>query len=259
MKARKRFGQNFLHDNNVIQRIIDAVNPLAADTLFEIGPGHGALTALLSEASPDLTVVEIDRDLAENIRTRYPSITLIISDILKFDFASWQPAKPARVIGNLPYNISTPLLFRLFSTLEKVQDMHFMLQLEVVNRLAAEHSTPDYGRLSVMSQYYCNIDKLFEVPSTAFTPAPKVTSAIVRMLPKKNPLKASDEVLFSELVTAAFGQRRKTIRNSLKPFADSETLLEAGIEPSLRPENLSLEQFINCANLLTEKSAKNSS
>lgn len=255
MKARKRFGQNFLHDNNVIQRIIDSINPLATDSLFEIGPGHGALTAMLFPASPDLTVVEIDRDLAANLQKLYPSIDLIISDILKFDFASWQPAKPARVIGNLPYNISTPLLFRLFTTLEKVQDMHFMLQLEVVNRLAAEHSTSDYGRLSVMSQYYCDIEKLFEVPATAFIPAPKVTSAIVRLVPKKNPLKASNEVLFGEIVTAAFGQRRKTIRNSLKPFADSDTLLEAGIEPGLRPENLSLEQFINCANLLTEKSS----
>ena len=251
MKARKRFGQNFLHDNNVINRIIDSIAPNASDAIFEIGPGHGALTALLANATDDLTVVEIDRDLAANIARLYPDITLIVSDILKYEFGDWQPTKPARVVGNLPYNISTPLLFRLFTTLDKIDDMHFMLQLEVVNRLAAAHSTQDYGRLSVMSQYYCDIEKLFEVPPTAFTPAPKVTSAIVKLIPKKNPIKARDENLFSAIVTAAFGQRRKTIRNSLKPYADSDMLVEAGIDPGIRPENVSLRQFIDFANLVS--------
>jgi len=259
MKARKRFGQNFLHDSNVILNIIDAVAPARTDTIFEIGPGHGALTASLAEHAADVTVVEIDRDLAAKIRTLYPDLKIVVSDILKFDFASWQPAKPARVIGNLPYNISTPLLFRLFTTLNKIQDMHFMLQLEVVNRLAAAPSTSDYGRLSVMSQYYCDIEKLFEVPATAFTPAPRVTSAIVRLTPKLHPSKASDELLFSDIVSAAFGQRRKTIRNSLKPYADTDTLIQAGIEPGERPENLTLQQFINCANLLSSQSGNTAS
>ncbi len=256
MKARKRFGQNFLHDNNVINKIIDSISPKTTDTVFEIGPGHGALTSLLANASEDLTVVEIDRDLAENIRRLYPQINLVVSDILKYDFDTWQPVQPARVVGNLPYNISTPLLFRLFTTLNKIKDMHFMLQLEVVNRLAAAPSSSDYGRLSIMSQYYCDIEKLFEVPPTAFVPAPKVTSAIVRLVPKQNPVRATDEKLFSEIVTAAFGQRRKTIRNSLKPFMDSEMLQEAGIDPGIRPEKVSLEQFVSVANLLSNLSDK---
>jgi 16S rRNA (adenine1518-N6/adenine1519-N6)-dimethyltransferase len=165
------------------------------------------------------------------------------------------PTQPARVVGNLPYNISTPLLFRLFTTLEKINDMHFMLQLEVVNRLAAAPASADYGRLSIMSQYHCEIEKLFEVPPTAFIPAPKVTSAIVRLRPKKNPIKATDEKLFSEIVSAAFGQRRKTIRNSLKPFMSSEELEKAGIDPAIRPEKVSLNQFIDAANLVSKTSS----
>ncbi|MDC0995877.1 MAG: 16S rRNA (adenine(1518)-N(6)/adenine(1519)-N(6))-dimethyltransferase RsmA [Pseudomonadales bacterium] len=255
MKARKRFGQNFLHDSNVIHKIIEAISPKSTDTIFEIGPGHGALTSMLDQATADLTVVEIDRDLAANISNFYPQINLVISDILKYDFGAWQPAQPARVVGNLPYNISTPLLFRLFTTLEKISDMHFMLQLEVVNRLAAAPASSDYGRLSIMSQYHCEIEKLFEVPPTAFIPAPKVTSAIVRLRPKKNPVKATDEKLFSEIVSAAFGQRRKTIRNSLKPFMSSEQLEKAGIDPGIRPEKVSLNQFIDAANLVSKTSS----
>ena len=255
MKARKRFGQNFLHDSNVIHKIIEAISPKPTDTIFEIGPGHGALTSKLDQATADLTVVEIDRDLAANISNLYPQINLVISDILKFDFGAWQPTQPARVVGNLPYNISTPLLFRLFTTLEKISDMHFMLQLEVVNRLAAAPASADYGRLSIMSQYHCEIEKLFEVPATAFIPAPKVTSAIVRLRPKQNPIKATDEKLFSEIVSAAFGQRRKTIRNSLKPFMSSEQLEKAGIDPGIRPEKVSLNQFIDAANLISKTSS----
>jgi 16S rRNA (adenine1518-N6/adenine1519-N6)-dimethyltransferase len=210
---------------------------------------------MLDQATADLTVVEIDRDLAANISNLYPQINLVISDILKFDFGAWQPTQPARVVGNLPYNISTPLLFRLFTTLEKINDMHFMLQLEVVNRLAAAPASADYGRLSIMSQYHCEIEKLFEVPPTAFIPAPKVTSAIVRLRPKKNPIKATDEKLFSEIVSAAFGQRRKTIRNSLKPFMSSEELEKAGIDPAIRPEKVSLNQFIDAANLVSKTSS----
>ena len=255
MKARKRFGQNFLHDSNVIHKIIEAISPKPTDTIFEIGPGHGALTSKLDQATADLTVVEIDRDLAANISNLYPQINLVISDILKYDFSAWQPTQPARVVGNLPYNISTPLLFRLFTTLEKISDMHFMLQLEVVNRLAAAPASADYGRLSIMSQYHCEIEKLFEVPATAFIPAPKVTSAIVRLRPKQNPIKATDEKLFSEIVSAAFGQRRKTIRNSLKPFMSSEELEKAGIDPGIRPEKVSLNQFIDAANLISKTSS----
>ena len=255
MKARKRFGQNFLHDSNVIHKIIEAISPKPTDTIFEIGPGHGALTSKLDQATADLTVVEIDRDLAANISNLYPQINLVISDILKYDFSAWQPTQPARVVGNLPYNISTPLLFRLFTTLEKISDMHFMLQVEVVNRLAAAPASADYGRLSIMSQYHCEIEKLFEVPPTAFIPAPKVTSAIVRLRPKKNPVKATDEKLFSEIVSAAFGQRRKTIRNSLKPIMSSEQLEKAGIDPGIRPEKVSLNQFIDAANLVSKTSS----
>ncbi len=258
MKARKRFGQNFLHDGNVINRIIDSISPKSTDTIFEIGPGHGALTAMLDQATNDLTVVEIDRDLAQNISYLYPQINLVISDILKYDFNAWQPSQPARVVGNLPYNISTPLLFKLFTTLKKISDMHFMLQLEVVDRLAAAPGSSDYGRLSVMSQYHCDIEKLFEVPATAFIPAPKVTSAIVRLEPKKNPVKATNEKLFGEIVTAAFGQRRKTIRNSLKPYMSSDLLEKADIDPGIRPEKVSLEQFINAANLVSKTTSAQS-
>ena len=223
---------------------------------LKLVPGHGALTSMLDRATADLTVVEIDRDLAKNISSLYPQIKLVISDILKFDFGAWQPTQPARVVGNLPYNISTPLLFRLFTTLEKINDMHFMLQLEVVNRLAATPSSSDYGRLSIMSQYHCEIEKLFEVPPSAFIPAPKVTSAIVRLKPKQNPIKATDEKLFTEIVSAAFGQRRKTIRNSLKPFMSSEQLKKAGIDPGIRPEKVSLNQFIDAANLVSKMSSR---
>ena len=181
MRARKRFGQNFLNDQLTIQRIIDAIRPSASDHILEIGPGHGALTKNLVASGCQLDVVEIDRDLAAELRQRYPGLNVIEADILKFDFNQIRGDRPLRVVGNLPYNISTPLLFMLFEKLDMIEDMYFMLQLEVVERMAAAASTSQYGRLSIMSQYFCAAEKLFDVPPSAFTPAPKVDSAVVHL------------------------------------------------------------------------------
>lgn len=250
MKARKRFGQNFLQDTGLINRIVTSISPTADDALIEIGPGRGAITQQLFAVCPNLKVIEIDRDLAHQLRLLYPTLDVIELDVLKQDFR--ELGQSLRVVGNLPYNISTPILFKLFDQLELIKDMFFMLQLEVVERLAATPGSSNYGRLSIMSQYHCHSELLFQVPPEAFVPRPKVTSAIVKLVPKENPRMAKDPSLFGKLVTQAFSMRRKTLRNSLKGFIKSaEIFNELDIDPKRRPETLTLDEFISLADAAT--------
>ena len=245
---RKRFGQHFLHDPWVLSRIVDAIAPQAGDALVEIGPGEGALTRPLLARIPSLTAVEIDRDLAAALVAEFPPerLRVIVADALDYDFSALPTG--LRVVGNLPYNVSTPLLFHLAAFADRVRDMHFMLQLEVVDRMAASHSTPAYGRLSVMLQRRFRIQRLFKVAPGAFRPPPKVESAVVRLTPlpaaEVVPL---DERLFGTVVTRAFGARRKTLRNALISLIDAEGLSALGIDPGLRPENVSPADYIRIA------------
>jgi 16S rRNA (adenine1518-N6/adenine1519-N6)-dimethyltransferase len=253
-KARKRFGQNFLSDANIIARIVDAINPQAGDHMVEIGPGQAALTLRLLERLDSLDVIEIDRDLVtrlESLCEQYPGLTIHSADALRFDYRSLQTdRKKLRVVGNLPYNISTPLLFHLLEQADIIEDMHFMLQKEVVERMAAQPGGGDYGRLSIMVQYRCQVDNLFRVPPTAFRPSPKVDSAIVRLVPHTElPHPARDEKRLAQLVNHAFTQRRKTLRKSLKSFIPAEKIEAAGIDPMRRPETLSIAEFVTLANI----------
>ncbi|MBU3020974.1 16S rRNA (adenine(1518)-N(6)/adenine(1519)-N(6))-dimethyltransferase RsmA [Aestuariibacter sp. A3R04] len=255
--ARKRFGQNFLHDDYVIGNIVSAINPQDGENLVEIGPGLGALTDPVCEEVSKLTVVELDRDLAERLR-HHPfhgkKLTVIERDALKLDFSSLladlpNPMGKLRVFGNLPYNISTPLMFHLFSFASIVQDMHFMLQKEVVNRLAAGPGSKSYGRLSVMAQYYCAVVPVLHVPPGAFKPPPKVDSAVVKLIPHPAPpVEVSSVKLLEKVCAAAFNQRRKTIRNSLSEWVSEEELTAVGLSPTARAETLSLEDFAAVAN-----------
>ncbi|MBD3894849.1 16S rRNA (adenine(1518)-N(6)/adenine(1519)-N(6))-dimethyltransferase RsmA [Halomonas sp. ML-15] len=260
-RARKRFGQNFLRDPGIISRIVRAIAPREGDRLVEIGPGQGALTEPLLEAADGrLEVIELDRDLIPGLRVQffnYPQFTIHEGDALKFDFAALKAdGPPLRVVGNLPYNISTPLIVHLLEQREAIADMHFMLQKEVVERLAASPGGPDWGRLSVMAQYRCRVDSLFTVPPEAFVPRPKVDSAIVRLTPHAElPHPARDERLLFEVVREAFGQRRKTLRNNLKGRIAAETLTTLEIDPARRPQTLQLEEFVRIANHLAEVSA----
>ena len=256
-RARKRFGQNFLQDEHIISRIVDAIKPDEGQVLIEIGPGLGAITAPLLARSGKLTVVEIDRDLAAGLRARYcthEGFTLIESDVLKVDFSTLcQGQRCLRILGNLPYNISTPLLFHLLQYRDLISDMVFMLQLEVVERLAAGPGNPDYGRLSIMMQYHCRVEKLFRVPPHAFNPQPKVESAIVRLTPWATlPCPVNNYALFEQLVRQAFSQRRKTIRNTLKHWLDNTALEKLPVDLSLRPENLSLADYARIADILDQ-------
>ncbi len=252
---RKRFGQNFLVSQAVIDRIVAAIAPRPGDRLVEIGPGLGALTAPLMERLGHLDVVEIDRDLIARLSRRFPPERLTIheGDVLKFDFASLAESSSAglRVVGNLPYNISTPLLFHLAQVAPLLRDLHFMLQREVVMRMVAPPGNGDYGRLSVMLQYRFEMEHLFDVPAEAFDPAPKVDSAIVRMIPRPvAALAAADEALFARVVSAAFGQRRKMLRNTLRGLIDAAQLEGLGISPSARAEELGVADFVRIANYL---------
>jgi len=251
-KARKRFGQNFLHDQVIIQRLVNAINPQASDNLVEIGPGQGALTAPLLAKVDHLNAVELDRDLVPYLREQlsHQGLTVHEADALKFDFRQLLNDKPLRIVGNLPYNISTPLLFHLLSYQQKIQDMHFMLQLEVVDRLAAMPGSKTYGRLSVITQYYCNITKLFNVPPGSFNPPPKVMSAIVRLVPTTQAIPAVNPALFEFVVRISFAQRRKTLRNNLKQILSTEQLDSLTIDLTRRPEQLSLLEFIELSNTL---------
>ena len=252
-RARKRFGQNFLRDLGIISRIIRAIGPREGDRLVEIGPGQGALTAPLLEATGKLEVIELDRDLIPGLRVQffnYPEFVIHEGDALKFDFAELKGDGPAlRVVGNLPYNISTPLIVHLLSMGSAIADMHFMPQKEAVERLAAEPGSTDWGRLSVMAQYYCQVDHLFIVPPEAFVPRPKVDSAIVRLTPHEHlPHTADDPTLLFELVKLAFGQRRKTLRNNLKGRVSADTLEALGIDPARRPQTLTVAEYVAIAN-----------
>jgi 16S rRNA (adenine1518-N6/adenine1519-N6)-dimethyltransferase len=252
--AKKRFGQNFLTDQAIISNLVDAINPLPNQIVVEIGPGLGALTKPLLKKIHHLHVVEIDRDIVSWMQHEYANNTITIHnvDALKFDFASL--GKDIRVVGNLPYNISTPILFHLLDNLAHIKDMHFMLQKEVVERMVALASTPEYGRLSVMLQYHLGMEYLITVPAEAFEPAPKVESAFVRCVPHPiKPYVANDYGLFAKIVLAAFGQRRKTIRNTLKDFLSDEDFTEIKISSQFRAENLSVKNFVDICNYIDNK------
>jgi len=238
-QAKKRFGQNFLVDEQIIADIIRVIRPVLDDYMVEIGPGLGALTRPLITVLNALHVVEIDRDIIARLKTDYPQQKIIIheGDALKFDLA--ELPEPIRIVGNLPYNISSPLLFHFADYAARITDMHFMLQNEVVERMVAEPSTPEYGRLSVMLQYRFYMEKLLDVPPESFRPAPKVNSAIVRMIPiPPKDIQVKDEKLFAEIVMAAFGQRRKTLRNTLRGYISEADFEQLGINAQLRVENL---------------------
>jgi 16S rRNA (adenine1518-N6/adenine1519-N6)-dimethyltransferase len=262
-RPRKRFGQNFLHDASVIDRIAAAVHPQADQHLVEIGPGQGALTAALIDSCRMLDVIELDRDLVPGLLASFshqPGFSLHNADALNFDFAALlerAASEPGsgnqrlRVVGNLPYNISTPLIFKLLENSSIIQDMHFMLQLEVVQRLAASPGNKHWGRLGIMAQYQCRVEHLFDVPPHAFSPAPKVQSAIVRLTPwPVSPWPQCSAPLLRKLVKAAFAQRRKTLRNNLKEIIDSTQLAALGIDPGARAETLQLTQFIEITNTI---------
>ena len=253
-RPRKRFGQNFLADPHYVRKIVDAVDPKPGDNLVEIGPGLGALTGALIARAGRIAAIEIDRDLASRLRERFPPdrLTLHEMDALAFDFATLGDA--LRVVGNLPYNISSPLLFHLASYESRLRDIHVMLQREVVARMTAVPGTPDYGRLSVMLQVRFRVTRLFTVPAGAFRPAPKVESAVVRLMPLREQRPCiADEALFARIVAAAFGQRRKTLRNTLAALASEAQLRAAGIDSSLRGEALAVADFVLLANSLAEK------
>lgn len=255
--AKKRFGQNFLTDQGVINSLVEAIAPQAPDLMVEIGPGLGALTKPLLQKLKQLHVVEVDRDIiawmqAEYAKPAYAQSNIRIhnADALKFDFSSL--GQGLRVTGNLPYNISTPILFHLLANVSHISDMHFMLQKEVVERMVAQASTPAYGRLSVMLQYHLQMDYLITVPPGAFEPAPKVESAFVRCVPHATlPFIAKDEAVFAKVVLAAFSQRRKTLRNTLKGLLADEGFSALNIDSQQRAENLSVADFVAIANYLS--------
>ena len=254
--ARKRFGQNFLVDQQVIADIVNAVAPQRTDCVVEIGPGLGALTDPLLQRLNHLHVVEIDRDIIARLKQRYAPEKLSIheGDALAFDFAQLLPPSGGKlhIVGNLPYNISTPLLFHLADYSEQVHEMHFMLQKEVVERMVAEPGTADFGRLSVMLQYRFVMDWLLDVPPESFDPAPKVESAVVRLIPRPpEELRVRDAARFSALVAAAFAQRRKMLRNNLKGILDDAAFAALGILPTARAEDLSVGDYIRIANSLS--------
>ena len=255
-RARKRFGQNFLTDHGIINRIARSIRPKPDDHLVEIGPGQGALTEELLIAGARLDAIELDRDLVPILQGKFSQLEhfhLHQGDALNFDFASLQQSnEQLRVVGNLPYNISTPLIFHLLSHQHLIKDMHFMLQLEVVERMAAQPKGKNYGRLGVMCQYYCQVDMLFEVPPESFDPRPKVQSAIVRLSPHKtlpHPAKNIDKL--DTILRTAFTMRRKTLRNSLKQLFNEQQLQDLGINPAARPETLSLEDFVRMSNAIS--------
>lgn len=250
-RARKRFGQHFLHDAGVIERIVSAIDPAPGDALIEIGPGRGALTAGLLERTERLRAIEIDRDLAELLRRRFPtpSLELIEADVLDVDFTALRgDGAPLRVVGNLPYNISTPLVFHLLEHRASIRDMHFMLQREVVERMAATPGSRIYGRLTVMLAPWMDVQPLFAVAPGSFRPVPRVESLVVRLVPLAEPrFDIGPPQRFERLVRAAFSQRRKTLRNALKSLVDPAVFERLGIDPGARPERLDPARFADLA------------
>lgn len=255
-RARKRFGQHFLVDPGIIDAIVRAINATGDDVVVEIGPGQGAITDALAATGCELHVVELDRDLAAALRSRYantPNVSVHEADALQFDFASI--GKPLRIVGNLPYNISTPLLFHLLGFRDRVLDMHFMLQKEVVERMAAEPGSKAYGRLGIMLGCHLGVEALFDVPPESFDPPPEVNSAVVRLDPlPPDRFRIDDEAALSALVARAFMQRRKTLRNALKGEADAEDFAAVGIDPGLRPEQVAIDDYVELSNHLLSKS-----
>lgn len=261
--ARKRFGQNFLHDTHVIQNIVAAICPQKDQFLLEIGPGLGALTEPVAEQIDRLTVLELDRDLAERLRHNpflHQKLNVIETDAMLFDFAQLyaseklaEEQQKIRVFGNLPYNISTPLMFHLFKFCDIIQDMHFMLQKEVVKRLCAAPNSKAYGRLTIMTQYFCQVMPVLEVPPSAFKPAPKVDSAVVRLIPHQQLPHAVKDLYWLNRVTAqAFNQRRKTLRNALSTLISPENLTALSIDLNGRAENLSIADYARLADWLAD-------
>ena len=258
-RARKRFGQNFLHDAGVIHRILRSIHARQTDHLLEIGPGQGAITEGLLGSGARLDVIELDQDLVPLLRLRFglnPQFSLHQGDALKFDFSTLiqQPGDKLRVVGNLPYNISTPLIFHLLAHADSIEDMHFMLQKEVVKRMAAGPGGGDWGRLSIMVQYFCRVEHLFDVGPGAFNPPPKVDSAIVRLVPHAElPHPAKDHRMLERVVREAFNMRRKTLRNTLKQLMSNEQIEAAGVDGSKRPEQLDLAAFVRLADQLASQ------
>ncbi|AIN47485.1 16S rRNA (adenine(1518)-N(6)/adenine(1519)-N(6))-dimethyltransferase RsmA [Candidatus Palibaumannia cicadellinicola] len=256
---RKCFGQHFLQDSDIIESIVAAIDPKLGQAIVEIGPGLGALTKLVAEYIDTMTVIELDRYLAARLASHpvmQQKLNIMQQDAMKVNFADLSKSlgHPLRIFGNLPYNISTPLIFCLFRYLDVIHDMHFMLQKEVVNRLIANPNNKTYGRLSVIAQYYCQINLVLEVPPGSFRPAPKVESAVVRLVPYDTPpYLVKDINQLSTLTRLAFNQRRKTIRNSLGNLFSVEQLLKQGFMTTLRAENLSVEQYCSLANVLAER------
>jgi 16S rRNA (adenine1518-N6/adenine1519-N6)-dimethyltransferase len=250
MKPRKRFGQHFLTDPDVIDNILDALCPGKDDHVIEIGPGRGALTRGLAGSDVRLTLIEIDRDLACELEVTYPHAEVICADALGLDFSELAAGTRLRIIGNLPYNISTPLLFHLYRHLGSIHDMTFMLQEEVVDRICAQPDSAAYGRLTIMSQYYCEGEKLFTVPPTAFAPPPKVMSAIISLTPASKLPRAKDDACLAEVVMAAFSARRKTLRNALGKLLTASEISNIDIDPRVRPAELSPGEYLRCADAL---------
>jgi len=253
-KARKRFGQNFLTDPMVIQKIVDSIAPAPDQLVMEIGPGQAAITRPLAESGAELHLVEIDRDLAGRLEREFhhsPNVRLHVGDVLEMDFGEISGGRPFRLVGNLPYNISTPLLFHVLQWSDLLIDMHFMLQQEVVKRMAAVPGNKAWGRLSIMCQYRCEIVPLFTVRAESFTPVPKVQSGIVRLIPHREPpVRVNSFDAFQRLVTQAFSMRRKTLRNSLRGLLSASVIESAGIDPGVRAETLSLQQFADLSLLM---------
>ncbi|GKT12669.1 MAG: 16S rRNA (adenine1518-N6/adenine1519-N6)-dimethyltransferase [Thiomicrorhabdus sp.] len=254
-KHKKQFGQNFLNNGRIIDQIVASIRPRPDDHLVEIGPGEAALTAPLIDIVKKMDIIEIDNDLIGPLKIKFatkPAFNLHHTDALKFDYAALlsESEQPLRVVGNLPYNISSPLMFHLLKYADQISDMHFMLQKEVVDRITANPGIKAYGRLSVMIQYACETEYLFTVGPENFTPPPKVDSAIIRLIPHKTkPFIADNEKAFSDVVRQAFSQKRKTLRNTMKGWLDSEQIESCGIEPSARAETIPVEGFVKMANL----------
>jgi 16S rRNA (adenine1518-N6/adenine1519-N6)-dimethyltransferase len=254
--ARKRFGQNFLHDHRIIDSMIASIEAKPNEHWVEIGPGQGALTEPLLKQGVQLDVVELDRDLVTLLKDRFKQherLQIHSADALRFDFSTLAGDGKLRVIGNLPYNISTPLMFHILDNSAYIQDMFFMLQKEVVQRICAQPNSKQYGRLSVMMQYYCATEWLFDVPPESFDPIPKVMSAIVRLMPHTEPpVQVNELAKLNTVVTHAFSQRRKTLRNSLKKLIDEQTIIALGIDPTARAETISLSDFAKLSNTLVD-------
>ncbi|MEQ1512627.1 MAG: 16S rRNA (adenine(1518)-N(6)/adenine(1519)-N(6))-dimethyltransferase RsmA [Lysobacteraceae bacterium] len=252
-QAKKSLGQHFLHERGIVDKLVLAIDPRPGDRIVEIGPGQGALTFPLLDRHGALTAIEFDRDLLEPLTAAakaHGDLTLIHADVMNVDFTALAGDTPFRLVGNLPYNLSSPILFHALDHAAAVRDMHFMLQKEVVDRMAAGPGSKVYGRLSVMLQAYCTVTALFKVPPGAFRPPPKVDSAVVRLVPRPPAeIGIDDPRRFAEVVRAAFGQRRKTLRNAVSSVCTVEEIIAAGIDPQRRAEQLEVADFVRLANL----------